>query len=118
MDTSPTSTTATAAQQPAHLSVSFELKNQVKLFIGERSKTQFDSGCKMFDLMLKDPYRVTHSQNKLSKVSSTKFITFYFISFKFDTITFQNVYTGYLSIKAKVRYSSEKKVQFLKFLIF
>jgi hypothetical protein len=39
--------------------VGFETKNQVKLFIGERSKTQFDSGCKMFDLMLKDPYHVS-----------------------------------------------------------
>ena len=38
--------------------VGYEIKNQVKLFIGERSKTTFDSGCKMFDIFLKDAFQV------------------------------------------------------------
>lgn len=40
------------------LTVGYEIKNQIRLFIGERSKTQFDSGCKMFDLIFKDTFRV------------------------------------------------------------
>jgi len=41
-----------------YLNVSYDLRNQVKLFVGERSKTQFDSGCKMFDLNLHEPHKV------------------------------------------------------------
>lgn len=41
-----------------YLNVSYEMKNQLKLFVGERSKTVFDSGCKMFDLFLKEPHQV------------------------------------------------------------
>jgi hypothetical protein len=41
-----------------YLNVNYELRNQVKLFVGERSKTQFDSGCKMFDLNLHEPHQV------------------------------------------------------------
>ena len=40
------------------LDVDCLIKNQVKLFIGERSKTAFDSGCKMFDLYLNDTFQV------------------------------------------------------------
>ncbi len=40
------------------INVSYDLRNQVKLFVGERSKTQFDSGCKMFDLNLHEPHQV------------------------------------------------------------
>ena len=32
--------------------ISFQLKNQLKLFVGERSKVAFDSGCKIFDVYL------------------------------------------------------------------
>ena len=41
-----------------HVSISYVMRNQIKLFIGERSKTQFDSGCKMFDLFLNEPHQV------------------------------------------------------------
>ncbi len=64
------------------IELKYEIKNQVKLFVGERSKTTFDSGCKMFDLIFND-------------------------LFEFDCIIFQNFYTGYLSIKAKKKYSSK-----------
>lgn len=40
------------------LDVSFDMRNQVKLFVGERSKIQFDSGCNMFDLFIHNPYDV------------------------------------------------------------
>ena len=43
---------------PQYINVNYEIKNQLKLFVGERSKTVFDSGCKMFDIFLKDPYQV------------------------------------------------------------
>jgi hypothetical protein len=56
--------------------VSFQIKGQIRLFIGDRSKVQFDSGCKIFDVHLTD-------------------------TFEFEKITFQNLYTCYLSIKAK-----------------
>lgn len=38
--------------------INFDMRNQVKLFVGERSKTPFDSGCKMFDIFLHDPFEV------------------------------------------------------------
>jgi hypothetical protein len=41
------------------LDVDCLIKNQVKLFVGERSKTAFDSGCKMFDLYLNDTFQVS-----------------------------------------------------------
>lgn len=41
------------------ITVNYDLKSQVKLFVGERSKTQFESGCKMFDLYLHEPFNVT-----------------------------------------------------------
>lgn len=41
-----------------YINVDFDQRNQLKLFVGERSKTQFDSGCKMFDLYLFDPFEV------------------------------------------------------------
>lgn len=44
---------------PQWINVGYDMKNQIKLFVGERSKTQFDSGCKMFDLHLQDPFQVT-----------------------------------------------------------
>ena len=34
------------------INIGFDTRNQLKLFVGERSKTQFDSGCKMFDVYL------------------------------------------------------------------
>lgn len=43
---------------PKHMSVSYVMRNQIKLFIGERSKTTFDSGCKIFDLFLSEPHQV------------------------------------------------------------
>jgi hypothetical protein len=52
-----------------YLNVNYEMKNQLKLFVGERSKTAFDSGCKMFDLFLKEPHQVF--------LSSLICITFY-----------------------------------------
>jgi hypothetical protein len=54
---------SSSASSQTHTEVGFETKSQVKLFIGERSKTQFDSGCKMFDLMLRDPYHVIYYTN-------------------------------------------------------
>ena len=47
--------------KPNFLDVDFLMKNQVKLFVGERSKTAFDSGCKMFDLYLNDNFQVGFS---------------------------------------------------------
>ncbi|CAF0950264.1 unnamed protein product [Brachionus calyciflorus] len=64
------------------VNVNFDMRNQLKLFVGERSKTQFDSGCKMFDIFLKD-------------------------TFRFDEIKFQNFYTGYITIKVKERFSKD-----------
>lgn len=43
--------------------VSFQTKNQIRLFIGERSKVAFDSGCKMFDVYLMDTYQVNNKIN-------------------------------------------------------
>ena len=43
---------------PKYLNVSYVMRNQIKLFIGERSKTAFDSGCKIFDLYLNEPHQV------------------------------------------------------------
>ena len=40
------------------LNVQYQIKNQVKLFVGERSKTTFDSGCKMFDIYITDTFQV------------------------------------------------------------
>lgn len=40
------------------VNVGFDIRTQLKLFVGERSKTQFDSGCKIFDLVLHDPFEV------------------------------------------------------------
>lgn len=44
------------------LNVDFEMRNQLKLFVGERSKTAFDSGCKIFDVILHEPYEVKTTQ--------------------------------------------------------
>jgi hypothetical protein len=44
---------------PQYVDITFETKNQLKLFVGERSRTVFDSGCKMFDLVLKEPFQVS-----------------------------------------------------------
>lgn len=41
-----------------YLNVGFDTRNQLKLFVGERSKIQFESGCKMFDLFLYEPFEV------------------------------------------------------------
>jgi hypothetical protein len=82
--------------------ISFQLKNQLKLFVGERSKVIFDSGCKIFDVHLMENAAVIF----LSRSISSLIITPYHL-FKFDTITFQNFYTSYLTIKAK-----EKKDKF------
>jgi hypothetical protein len=43
---------------PQHINISYVMRNQIKLFIGERSKTTFDSGCKIFDLFLNEPHQV------------------------------------------------------------
>lgn len=40
------------------INVDYEMRNQLKLFVGERSKTAFDSGCKIFDVILHEPYDV------------------------------------------------------------
>ena len=32
--------------------ISFQVKNQLRLFVGERTKVIFDSGCKIFDVHL------------------------------------------------------------------
>ena len=73
--------------------LNYEIKGQVKLFVGERPTNAFDSGCKMFDLVLGEPN-------------------------EFDSITFQNFYTGYLSIKAKRSISSTKLLQNGQFFSF
>ena len=39
--------------------ISFQLKNQLRLFVGERSKVVFDSGCKIFDVHLMENASVT-----------------------------------------------------------
>ena len=46
------------------IDVNYEIKNQVKLFIGE-PKTPFNSGCKMFDLVFKDNYQVQKKNKSL-----------------------------------------------------
>lgn len=68
----------------AFVNVDYDIRNHIKLFIGERSKTAFESGCKMFDLIIHEPHQ-------------------------FDTITFHNYYTAYLTIKAKVKTNSNKE---------
>lgn len=68
---------------PAELSVDYDIRNQIKLFVGERSRTVFESGCKMFDLVVHDPHY-------------------------FESISFHNYYTAYLTIKAKVKTTSNK----------
>lgn len=70
--------------QRPFLNVDFDTRNAIKLFVGERSKTVFDSGCKMFDLIIHEPHC-------------------------FDTISFHNYYTAYLTIKAKVKTNSNKE---------
>ena len=47
-----------STDQKNFLNVDYLMKNQVKLFVGERSKTTFDSGCKMFDIYLNDVFQV------------------------------------------------------------
>jgi hypothetical protein len=64
------------------LNVDYDTRNALKLFVGERSKTTFDSGCKMFDLVINEPH-------------------------SFDTISFHNYYTAYLTIKARVKTNSK-----------
>ncbi len=70
--------------QQATLSVDYDIKGLLKLFVGERSKTPFDSGCKIFDLIIHDPHF-------------------------FDTISFHNYYTAYLTIKARVKTNNGKE---------
>ena len=72
----------------AFIGIDYEYRNQIKLFVGERSKTAFDSGCKMFDLIIHDPNQ-------------------------FDTITFHNFYTAYLTIKADCYYCYYKRYTLL-----
>jgi hypothetical protein len=43
---------------PQYINVNYVIRNQIKLFIGERSKTTFDSGCKIFDLFINEPHQV------------------------------------------------------------
>jgi len=43
---------------PQYVNVNYVTRNQIKLFIGERSRTTFDSGCKIFDLFINEPHRV------------------------------------------------------------
>jgi hypothetical protein len=38
--------------------INYQVKNQIRLFIGERSKVQFDSGCKIFDVYLMENMQV------------------------------------------------------------
>ena len=54
-----------SAQQFTYLE--FEIANQVKLFVGERSKTTFDSGCKMFDVVFKDTQQVCSKWQHIDK---------------------------------------------------
>ena len=49
------------SKESEFVNVDYEMKTQLKLFVGERSKTPFDSGCKIFDLALNEPFEVSNS---------------------------------------------------------
>lgn len=78
--------------QSSEIKVGFQIKGQIRLFIGDRSKVQFDSGCKIFDVYIMD-------------------------TFEFEKISFQNFYTCYLSIKAKDKKLPSDNPSSWKFLI-
>jgi hypothetical protein len=50
---------------PQYINVNYVIRNQIKLFIGERSKTTFDSGCKIFDLFINEPHQVARIYLKI-----------------------------------------------------